>query len=335
MSTSTKKPVKKDGAKSKRTGRLDNADDPDDEEAVKKLRKGFHATSTTSTRASAVSEYSDFCRHPKRNAEPFPLDINMMERFAAVLSKNGHAATAKTYLSHLRTEARIEHKKVLSEGDAAYLTSVNRSLDRDSASDREDYNPWSLELLQATKDACATRHDRLTHDTLLVQYFTCMRPCERENHAVEFIEDDARFSIPRSKTDQEAVGRHIRLSPRPDSDGFCPVAAARRLATNKFTLSAKEYTRSLARLLELAGIENKQEGRKRCVYSPHGVRKGAAQAFLLAGMERDLVQKVGGWKSRMSLLRYEDEVMLDPKVQPVLCPLKSIKMIEDKQKQAE
>ena len=63
------------------------------------------------------------------------------------------------------------------------------------------------------------------------------------------------------------------------------------------------------------------------------MRKGAAQAFILHGMHRDVVQKVGGWRCRLSLLHYEDQVMLNPQVQAVRCPLRSVQLIEEAQEQ--
>lgn len=321
--------------KRKRVMQDDVPSSGDDASAVEALRDRFHAKSTTDGRSSAVKDFEKFCSHPKRLLTPFPLDVVVLERYAAVRLAEDHGATAKQYISHLRTHNKLTLRNPdLSEADAVYLSYVNKALTRDSG--QEDYEPVGYVMLVAMRAACSTRLDHLYMDIVVIQFWLVARPGE----VVTAVTDGAivfpdvssfRITFQKSKTDQDAVGRTIVLDAFQNNDGLCPVAAARRLINcgSKFTPTKQAYGRAFSILVEKAGFENTAKDRTRALFLPHGVRKGAAQSFLLGGVHRDTVQKQGGWKSRDSLLRYEDECMLDPRVKPLQSLLKSIKMMEE------
>ena len=48
-------------------------------------------------------------------------------------------------------------------------------------------------------------------------------------------------------------------------------------------------------LLDLAGVENPEPGRKRALYGFHSPRIGGTQCALVAGMEREVVRILGRW----------------------------------------
>ena len=308
-------------------------DDPvDDAGAVAMLRDKFHADSTKSSRGSAIADFTRFCG-PPRNLQKFPLEVATLERYAAVRLAEGKAVLAKAYICHLRTENRLNHNE-LSVADQAYLTFVNKALSRNAAEFREAYEPWGMQLLMTVRMTTVNRHDRLTMDLIVVQFFFCLRPAEVHIVTFEFVTDpvvgdSVRVTVPKCKNDQEAVGRTVHM--RASGKLLCPVESARRLHKNRasFNPTKQSHAKSIARLIDQAGIPNHKEGRKRAVYLPHGIRKGGAQSLLLGGTQRDTVQKIAGWKCRMSLLHYEDEALLNPKVQPIQCLLVSVVLMED------
>ena len=62
-------------------------------------------------------------------------------------------------------------------------------------------------------------------------------------------------------------------------------------------------------------------------YTPHGIRKGAAQSYILNGTDRKLVMRIGGWESDDGLAIYENDVLLYPRVEKRGPPLASLDIV--------
>ena len=291
------------------------------------LRGKFHSGNTCSARATAVKEYERMCQ--TRNLTPWPATAANLELLAAFMLDEGQPATGLAYVSHCRTENKLRHGSDVE--DSPYLKFVNQALSRGVALAAEDYEPWGLELIKKLYDARGmSAQDKIVVDHALVQFHNMMRPDELIDSDFGITGQNLLTKVKTSKADQEGLGRDIQLAPCPE--WHCPVSAARRILAHGRIKTLASYRNQLKIVLAKAKVVNRKPGRKRDVYLPHGIRKGAAQAFLLSGTNRELVQKLGGWNSPASLMRYEAQVMLNPgKVSALRPQLLSIKMLEEAQ----
>lgn len=294
-------------------------------DALAALRQNFHAASTGNARATAIREYENLCS--ARELQPWPACAANLELLAAFMLDSGQPASGLAYISHVRTENKLRHGvDVL---DSPYLRFVNAGLKRGMGLEREDYHPWSLTLIRKICEARGlTAKDKILSRYILVQFWCMLRPEEIIACKLTVTEGKLCCKVAQSKADQDAVGRTILLNAT--GEWACPVAAASVILEHDRLGSVQSYRNQLKKLLERARVQNTAEDRRRDVFLPHGIRKGAAQAYLLGGTARELVQKLGGWKAPASLMRYEAQVMLNPgDVLPATPPLASLQMQDE------
>ena len=113
------------------------------------------------------------------------------------------------------------------------------------------------------------------------------------------------FNVQKSKTDQFRVGCKLTVYAMPDSL-VCPVRAMKSLfdtqpappsdplfnfgATHKPKSSRILFTSLFVKLLKAAGISTDE-------IKPHSLRSGGATAYLAAGVDTYVIQKLGRWAS--------------------------------------
>jgi len=134
---------------------------------------------------------------------------------------------------------------------------------------------------------------------------------------VAFTEEGIRVHVMRSKTDQRGDGRVVGIVTQPNPRA-CPVRALTayqeaadvaegflfRSITNALTVSERRISdvgvsRAVKRAAKAAGIE-KQVGR----ISAHSLRASAATIAISKGKRADAVQRLGGWRSAVSMAPY-------------------------------
>ncbi|KAJ9449138.1 hypothetical protein DIPPA_08370 [Diplonema papillatum] len=230
----------------------------------------------------------------------------------------GHPTTGKCYISHVRTHSALNFQG-MPAADQDYLKFVNQSLKRGAG--EEDCWPIGTEMIGKLALAAVTREDHEVVSASVVMFFFLMRVSEfvEADMMVDDVQKVVSVRVCRRKNDQQAIGRTVAMKAIEEPERFgrhaiCPYVAASIWVNTKAKTNPDRFRRGLYRLLGQAGFGNSQDGR----------RKGGAQSYVLAGTQRDLVQKIGGWSSEESLKRYEDEVMLNPCVQPIRPPLKSL-----------
>ncbi|KAJ9452889.1 hypothetical protein DIPPA_31410 [Diplonema papillatum] len=296
------------------------------EEARDAIRNGMHAVSTCSARRSALTAYEGFCE--LKELVPWPTSARKLEAFGGAMKLCGHPTTGKCYISHVRTHSALNFQG-MPAADQDYLKFVNQSLKRGAG--EEDCWPIGTEMIGKLALAAVTREDHEVVSASVVMFFFLMRVSEfvEADMMVDDVQKVVSVRVCRRKNDQQAIGRTVAMKAIEEPERFgrhaiCPYVAASIWVNTKAKTNPDRFRRGLYRLLGQAGFGNSQDGRKRQLYSPHSLRKGGAQSYVLAGTQRDLVQKIGGWSSEESLKRYEDEVMLNPCVQPIRPPLKSL-----------
>ena len=196
---------------------------------------------------------------------------------------------------------------------------------------REDASR-SLGASAATESTAATHELRDVRDRAIVSLAWCSA-LRRSNIAVMRFED-VRFRtddidgtryleifVPKSKTDQEAVGRHVVVTELPGDDPLCAYRALRswldasgisqgplfrsfslhrdpqkRQLTAR-AIGGRDVARAVKRIVALGGLDPSK-------FAAHSTRRGFVTSADQAGVRRSLIREQGGWKDDRMISTY-------------------------------
>ena len=197
---------------------------------------------------------------------------------------------------------------------------------------REDASR-SLGASASASASAETKHElRDLRDRAIVSLAWCSALRRSNIAAIQFTDirfrsddiDGTRYLeifVPKSKTDQEAIGRHVIVTELPGDDPLCAYRAVRawldasgikegalfrsfslnrnpeqrRLSANAIT--GQDVARAVKRIVGMGGLDPSK-------FAAHSTRRGFVTSADQAGVRRSLIREQGGWKDDRMISTY-------------------------------
>ena len=281
--------------------------------AERTLLDNFFAPSTKATKASRQRTLRRIAH--EAGVKLYPLRRDALIAVAAILKKEGYRSGAKYILEWRCTNTRLGHE--LSDRTRAAVRDVVRAIGRGMGPPRRA-RPVKMRDLAATTGKRAHRAFLTLHTWFMLRYDEAGR-AKASHVTVDRVFKVVTLFIPRSKTDQEAIGAERSLKcwcpyVREWARVVCPYHAAvallkaRRPSWPSALLPAPgggEWSK--AKFIELLGKTLVNAPRRAGAWSGHSCRRGGAQFLASTGVGISEIKKVGRWGSA-AVGKYVEEV---------------------------
>ena len=309
------------------------------EESRQKFRDLAAANSTVAQRKTVARKWEQICAQKKWTPYSRDLTAEKIEEMGLVLH-NTTPQSALTYLSAWKAYMEQRLQIVFADDRALAYKYAIKSCAR-GAGAKEKTLPITLEIIQKLDRAASSQDDIAVLRLGMLAFWLLLRleeagglqrddlsgriwkptPVTITTSQGTKIVHQTRFTIPKSKTDQERHGvtvcticcceapvlkalklKHVRP---------CPIHCIP--ATGWVAMQEVKQTvwrTRLHSLCEKAGLPVNSEGRTRALYNLHSFRRGGAQVSLHV-LGRDTMEILGRWESSASR-EYEQDAMLNP-----------------------
>ena len=278
---------------------------------------GAYAPSTIRAYRADFTDFIGFC--DTRNANALPAVPNLVVQYISQLTGSGRSsASIRRALCGLSAIHRLNRFDDPTKDPDVVLEMrrMHRKLGR-SSSQAGSINADILDkLLLATDDSIRGIRDRAL---LLVAYDTLCRRSELVSLQVKDVKVNIKNGIEtssillrKSKTDQDATGKWLHLSPRahlalvgwmkelPEGQENLIVGIDRGGRISCSSLGSGQVNRIYKRIARNAGLDELViEG-----ISGHSMRVGAAQDLLNSGASMPIIMQRGRWSKTDTVMRY-------------------------------
>ena len=286
------------------------------QETITKI-EGAYAPSTIRAYSADFRDFIHFCH--ERNGNALPTEPHLVVQYICKLTASGRSSAsirrALCGLSAIHKLNRFDDPT--KDPDVALeMRRMHRKLGR-SSNQAGSINANTLDkLLLATDDSIRGIRDRAL---LLVAYDTLCRRSELVSLQVKDVKINIKNGIEtssillrKSKTDQDATGKWLHLSPRahlalvewmkelPEGQEYLMVGIDRGERISCSSLNSGQVNRIYKRIARDAGLDELViEG-----ISGHSMRVGAAQDLLNSGASMPIIMQRGRWSKTDTVMRY-------------------------------
>lgn len=288
---------------------------------IKKI-EGAYASSTIRAYKSNFERFIVFCENLKASA--LPANPDDIASYISYLTKNGlTSASIRIGIASISTIHRLNQidDPTLHPNVKIEVKKMHRKLGRMSKQAFGINAPLLEKMLMATKSDLQGLRDRAL---LLLAYDTLCRRSELTSLRFDDIKWD-KTGIPltirlrKSKTDQEAIGRSLKLNIKTQKtlqnwiyfakiiDGYL-FRGVKNDGTITQELNPGQINRIYKRLARAANLPNEIVSQ----ISGHSLRVGATQDLLLSGMGLAALMNKGRWSKLETAMRYAENAGIYP-----------------------
>ena len=279
--------------------------------------EGAYAPSTIRAYRADFRDFIHFCH--ERNGNALPTEPHLVVQYICKLTASGRSSAsirrALCGLSAIHKLNRLDDPT--KDPDVTLeMRRMHRKLGR-SSSQAGSINADTLEkMLLATDDSIRGMRDRAL---LLVAYDTLCRRSELVSLQVKDVKINTKHDIEtssillrKSKTDQDATGKWLHLSPRahlalvewmkelPEGQEYLMVGIDRGERISLSNMGSGQVNRIYKRIARNAGLDELViQG-----ISGHSMRVGAAQDLLNSGASMPIIMQRGRWSKTDTVMRY-------------------------------
>ena len=153
--------------------------------AVSELQLRFYAESTWRSHASEMRLYLLLCE--ERGSPPFPLTVENVQAFAAVLFSCGYKSAPK-YIQAITRQQKLIPPYEVPQAVQNYLPMLNRALGRD-IQEPKHMMPVTIEMLQAIRSQSFSPLDKFACRMFIVEWFFMLR----KDEVINLTQEDVTF----------------------------------------------------------------------------------------------------------------------------------------------
>ncbi|KAF4648647.1 hypothetical protein FOL47_002953 [Perkinsus chesapeaki] len=282
------------------------------DEEVKRFLSKARAVNTQKQYESIVRGYKDFMAMQDPSTTCFPLDPDMLVRYAAYLTKNNKGKeTIMKYIRVLRTvDKSCKSTRRWSVADEEILRLAREAVRRiKGGSPPKQALTLTSEQLKKIAFLTPSSGDRSSSTAVLLGVAACLRPGElyalkKEDVKYSSKERTLVLTIREGKTDVERLGQDVIVGcvckAGPSGDQICPVHRVKELlfrdnGERLFPKSEKQLDKDIRELLHLVtGDESRA--------TAHALRRSAAHLMAANGLSAQEIADHGRWKTTTTVL---------------------------------